>query len=72
MRMGIVGMGASEPMAVSITPFERQLSDVGEACRAGRLPMCSGWMDFVLCDSSRVFVHRAPREKVRIEPARFQ
>ena len=29
-------------MAISITPFERQLSDFGEACKAGRAPSCSG------------------------------
>jgi predicted dehydrogenase len=34
--------GASDPMAISLTPFERQLSDFGEACKAGRLPACSG------------------------------
>ena len=34
--------GASDPMAISITPFERQLSDFGEACKAGRAPSCSG------------------------------
>src|ERR1035438_3300927 len=28
--------GASDPMAISITPFERQLADFGEACEAGR------------------------------------
>jgi predicted dehydrogenase len=34
--------GASDPMAISLTPFERQLSDFGEACKSGRLPACSG------------------------------
>ena len=34
--------GASDPMAISTVPFERQLSDFGEACKAGRPPSCSG------------------------------
>jgi predicted dehydrogenase len=34
--------GASDPMAISLTPFERQLADFGEACEAGRKPACSG------------------------------
>jgi predicted dehydrogenase len=34
--------GASDPMAISLTPFERQLSDFGEACKAGRAAASSG------------------------------
>jgi predicted dehydrogenase len=34
--------GASEPMAISTIPFERQLADFGEACETGRPPACSG------------------------------
>ncbi|MGA2569144.1 MAG: Gfo/Idh/MocA family oxidoreductase [Terracidiphilus sp.] len=34
--------GASDPMAISLTPFERQLADFGEACRTGRSPASSG------------------------------
>jgi predicted dehydrogenase len=34
--------GASDPMAISITPFERQLADFGEACITGRKPASSG------------------------------
>ncbi len=34
--------GASEPMAISILPFERQLRDFGEACRYNRMPAISG------------------------------
>lgn len=34
--------GASDPMALSLTPFERQLADFGEAVKAGRPPSCSG------------------------------
>jgi predicted dehydrogenase len=34
--------GASTPMAISVVPFERQLSDFGGACKSGRAPACSG------------------------------
>ncbi len=34
--------GASDPMAVSLAPFERQFSDFGEAVKTGRRPACSG------------------------------
>lgn len=34
--------GASDPMAISLTPFERQFLDFGEACTAGRAPNSSG------------------------------
>lgn len=34
--------GASDPMAISLTPFERQFTDFGEAVKAGRPPACSG------------------------------
>jgi predicted dehydrogenase len=34
--------GASDPMAISLTPFERQLADFGEACKSGCAPASSG------------------------------
>ena len=34
--------GASNPMAISVTPFERQMLDFGQACREGRPQACSG------------------------------
>ena len=34
--------GASDPMAISLTPFERQFKDFAEACKSGREPVCSG------------------------------
>ncbi len=34
--------GASDPMAIALTPFERQLRDFGEACQAGRPAASSG------------------------------
>lgn len=34
--------GASDPMAISTVPFERQFLDFGEACKTGRQPLVSG------------------------------
>jgi predicted dehydrogenase len=39
---GAAKSGASDPLAISNVPFERQLTEFGEACRAGRAPACSG------------------------------
>jgi UDP-N-acetyl-2-amino-2-deoxyglucuronate dehydrogenase len=40
--VGAGASGASDPMAISLVPFERQLKDFGEACVSGREPACSG------------------------------
>jgi predicted dehydrogenase len=37
-----VASGASDPMAISLEPFERQFRDFGEAIRTGRKPAVSG------------------------------
>ncbi|HWB83280.1 MAG TPA: Gfo/Idh/MocA family oxidoreductase [Bryobacteraceae bacterium] len=37
-----VASGASDPMAISLEPFERQFWDFGDAIRAGRKPAVSG------------------------------
>jgi len=37
-----VASGASDPMAISTAPFERQFLDFGEAIRTGRKPVSSG------------------------------
>ncbi len=37
-----VASGASDPMAISLTPFERQFTDFGNAIRENREPMSSG------------------------------
>ena len=34
--------GASDPMAISVAPFERQFLNFAEACQQGRAPLCSG------------------------------
>lgn len=37
-----VASGASDPMAISLTPFERQFNDFGDAIRNNRDPLSSG------------------------------
>ena len=37
-----VASGSSDPMAISLAPFERQFLDFGEAIRCGRPPLVSG------------------------------
>lgn len=37
-----VASGASDPMAISVTPFERQFQDFAEACETGREPLIAG------------------------------
>jgi predicted dehydrogenase len=37
-----VASGASDPMAISLAPFERQFRDFGDAIRTGRKPLSSG------------------------------
>jgi predicted dehydrogenase len=37
-----VASGASEPMAISTVPFERQFLDFAQACRSGGTPQSSG------------------------------
>ncbi|WP_446741648.1 Gfo/Idh/MocA family protein [Silvibacterium acidisoli] len=40
--VGAGASGASDPMAISLVPFERQLKDFGDACTQRRPPACSG------------------------------
>ncbi len=34
--------GASDPMAISLVPFQRQMLDFAQACATGKAPLCSG------------------------------
>ena len=57
--------GASDPMAISLTPFERQFLDFGEACKTGRKPLITGEdgvraLEFVLS------VYRSCREGQKV------
>jgi predicted dehydrogenase len=62
--------GASDPMAISLTPFERQLSDFGEACKADRAPSCSGVEGYRALELVRsIYTSCAEARPVRILPA---
>ena len=62
--------GASDPMAISITPFERQLADFGEACKAGREPSCSGVEGYKALELVRsIYTSCAEARKVKIPPS---
>ena len=64
--------GASIPMAISVVPFERQLSDFGEACTAGRPSACSGLDGFrALQLVKSIYTSCAEARKVEIAPAKF-
>lgn len=57
--------GASNPMAISLAPFERQFLDFGEAIRSGRAPLVSGeegWRALAAVDA----IYRSCREGRRI------
>ncbi len=57
--------GASDPMAISLAPFERQFMDFGEAIRSGRAPLVSGeegYRALELVDA----IYRSCREERRI------
>jgi predicted dehydrogenase len=61
--------GASDPMAISITPFERQFSDFGEACKAGRAPSCSGVEGYKALELVRsIYTSCAEQRKAKISP----
>jgi len=64
--------GASDPMAISLTPFERQLSDFGEACKASRAPACSGIEGYQALQLVRgIYTSCAEGRRVQLEPTVF-
>jgi UDP-N-acetyl-2-amino-2-deoxyglucuronate dehydrogenase len=64
--------GASDPMAISLTPFERQFIDFGEACKNSRSPACSGIDGFRALQLVRsVYDSCAERRRVQIQPESF-
>ena len=59
--------GASDPMAISLTPFERQLADFGDACKAARAPASSGIEGYRALQLVRsIYTSCAEGRKVRI------
>ena len=64
--------GASDPMAISLTPFERQLADFGEACKAGRPPASSGVDGYRALQLVRsIYTSCAEGRKVKIPAAKL-
>jgi UDP-N-acetyl-2-amino-2-deoxyglucuronate dehydrogenase len=64
--------GASNPMAISVVPFERQFLDFGEACKAGRPPACSGLDGFRALQLVRsIYTSCAESRKIQIVPKTF-
>ena len=62
--------GASDPMAISLTPFERQLADFGEACKTGRAPASSGIEGYRALQLVRsIYTSCAEGRKVKIPSA---
>jgi UDP-N-acetyl-2-amino-2-deoxyglucuronate dehydrogenase len=64
-----VASGASDPMAISLEPFERQFHDFADAIRTGRPPLVSGddgYQALELVDA----IYRSCRsgERVRLQP----
>ena len=61
--------GASDPMAISTVPFERQLSEFGEACKSGRAPSSSGVEGYHALELVKsIYTSCAEARKVKILP----
>lgn len=61
-----VASGASDPMAISLEPFERQFLDFGEAIRTGRPPLVSGDEGYRALEIV-LGVYRSCREGVKVQ-----
>jgi len=57
--------GASEPMAISLAPFERQFLDFAEAIRTGREPLVSGEQGYRALELVTA-IYRSSREKTPV------
>lgn len=61
--------GASDPMAIPLEPFERQLADFGESCKTGKAPISSGIDGFNALQLVRsVYTSCTEGKKVSIQP----
>ncbi len=62
--------GASDPMAISLTPFERQLADFGDACKAGRPSSSAGAEGYRALQLVRsIYASCSEGKKIAIAPA---
>ena len=65
--------GASDPMAISTVPFERQLAEFGEACKVGRAPACSGIDGYKALELVRsIYISCFEGQKVLIAPSAWE
>jgi predicted dehydrogenase len=65
--------GASNPMAISLVPIERQLLDFGEACTTGRAPACSGVDGYRALELVRsIYESCAEGRKIELAPREFE
>jgi UDP-N-acetyl-2-amino-2-deoxyglucuronate dehydrogenase len=65
--------GASDPMAISLAPFERQFLDFGGACREGRAPACCGEDGYRALELVRaIYQSCAEGRKVSLTPVPLQ
>jgi len=65
--------GASDPMAISTVPFERQLAEFGEACKVGRAPACSGIDGYKALELVRsIYISCFEGQKVQIAPSAWE
>ena len=64
--------GASDPMAISTAPFERQFLDFGEACKTGRKPSSSGSEGYKALELVRsIYTSCAEGRKVTIPASKW-
>jgi len=61
-----IASGASDPMAISLEPFERQFLDFGQAIRTGRPPLVSGEEGYRALEIV-LAVYRSCREGVKVK-----
>ena len=64
--------GSSDPMAISLVPFERQFLNFGEACTTGRAPSCSAADGFRALQLVRsIYVSCLEKRKLQIASVPF-
>jgi UDP-N-acetyl-2-amino-2-deoxyglucuronate dehydrogenase len=64
--------GASDPMAISTVPFERQFKEFGEACKSGRAPSCSGIEGYKAVELVRsIYASCSEGRVVKIPPSKW-
>ena len=60
-----ISSGSSDPMAISLEPFERQFRDLGEAIQTGRKPLVSGEQGYQALEIV-LAIYRSCRENSKV------